>query len=49
VPLVFKKDQHYGVASIPIAAPEAMHAIYIVYAGKEPVSGGIQFIQFNPE
>jgi len=49
--VVLKKDQHNGVASIPIdaVADGAMHAIYILYTGKEPVSAGIQFIQFNPK
>ncbi|HET6256748.1 MAG TPA: ThuA domain-containing protein [Puia sp.] len=43
------KGQQSGDASIPIAAVTdgAMHSVYILYAGKEPVPGGIQFIQFN--
>jgi hypothetical protein len=38
-----------GVAAIPIGevTDGAMHSVYIVYAGKEPISGGIQFVQFN--
>jgi len=38
-----------GIAAIPIAAVTdgAMHSVYILYAGKEPVSGGIQFVQFD--
>jgi cytochrome c len=46
---VTNKGQQFGIASIPMSAVTdgAMHTVYILYAGKEPVSGGIQFIQFN--
>jgi hypothetical protein len=46
---VTKKGQQSAVASIPVMAVTdgAMHTVYVRYAGKEPVSGGIQFIQFN--
>jgi cytochrome c551/c552 len=49
IPPVTKKDQQSGVATIPagVVTDGAMHAVYILYAGKEPVSGGIQFVQFN--
>jgi len=57
IPPVTKKDQQsgvagagtVGVAAIPIGVVTdgVMHAIYFLYAGKEPVSGGIQFVQFN--
>jgi cytochrome c len=46
---VTKKGQQSGVASIPVIAVTdgAMHTVYVLYAGKEPVSGGIQFMQFT--
>jgi hypothetical protein len=49
IPPVTKKGQQSGMASIPINAVTdgAMHTIYILYTGKEPVSGGMQFIQYN--
>jgi cytochrome c len=49
IPPVTKKGQPFGIASIPIDGVRdgAPHAVYILYAPKEPVAGGIQFIQFN--
>jgi cytochrome c len=49
MPPVTKKGQQSGIASIPIGAVTdgGMHSVYIVYAGKEPISGGIEFIQFQ--
>ncbi len=49
MPPVSKKGQQSGIASIPIrpVTDGTMHAVYIRYSAKEPVSGGIQFVQFN--
>jgi len=49
IPPVTNKGQQSGSASIPVEAVKdgAMHTVYIRYAGKEPVAGGIQFVQFN--
>jgi hypothetical protein len=49
VPPPTKKGQQFGTASFPMGTVTdgAMHAVYILYTGKEPVSGGIQFIQYN--
>jgi cytochrome c len=49
MPPVTKKGQQSGIAAISIGAVAdgSMHSVYVVYAGKEPVSGGIEFIQFQ--
>ncbi len=49
IPPVTKKAQQSGMAPIPMSAVTdgMMHTVYILYAGKEPVSGGILFIQYN--
>jgi cytochrome c len=49
IPPVTKKEQQSGIASVPmgVVTDGAMHAVYILYTGKEAVQGGIQFIQYN--
>jgi cytochrome c len=49
MPPVTGKQQQHGIASIPIDAVTdgGMHAVYILYSGKEAVTGGIQFVQFS--
>jgi hypothetical protein len=49
VPAPGRKGQSFGVASIPVGAVTdgAMHSVYVLYSAKEPVTGGIQYIQFN--
>jgi cytochrome c len=49
MPPVTNKGQQSGIAAIPIrpVTDGTMHPVYIVYSGKEPVTGGIQFVQFN--
>lgn len=46
---VATKGQPSGIASIPMeeVTDGSMHSVYILYSGKEPVTAGIQFIQFN--
>ena len=49
MPPVTKKGQQSGIASIPIEAVNdgAMHSVYLIYSAKEPLTGGVEFIQFN--
>ena len=44
-----KKDSNPGIASIPMSGVTdgTMHEVYIRYSEKEPVTGGIQYIQYN--
>jgi cytochrome c len=48
IPPVAGKGTTSGIAAIPLPAVTdgAMHSVYILYKGKEPVSGGIQFVRF---